>query len=148
MHLAPSILLVHPPTKVSLNRLVIRDEGSLIHHTSQSLWQITLCPTCQFRQGQVQRLWGMASPWKLVVDARIDLGLIISVVRWATLRAIVHATRVVVEASRAKGNLIHLGDEAIFRVMEGLEDVVEEGVITPSPEETFSLHQGQIRRNR
>jgi hypothetical protein len=93
-------------------------------------------------------LSGTANPWKLVKDARIDLGLVISVVRWATLRTIVHAARAVVEASRAKGNIMHLEDEVIFRVVEGLEDVVEEGVTIPSPEETFSLHQGQIRRNR
>jgi hypothetical protein len=80
----------------------------------------------------------------LVEDARIDLGLVISVARWATLHAIVHATRVVVEANRAKDSIMHLEDEVIFRVVEGLEDVVEEGVTTPSPEETFSLHQGQI----
>jgi hypothetical protein len=91
----------------------------------------------------------MAIPWKLVEDARIDLGLVISVARWATLHAIAHADRAVVEeASKAKDSIMHLEDEVIFRVMEGLEDVVEEGVTTPSPEETFSLHQGQIRRSR
>jgi hypothetical protein len=30
----------------------------------------------------------MASPWKLVKDTRIDLGLVISMVRWATLHMI------------------------------------------------------------
>jgi hypothetical protein len=59
---------------------------------------------------------------------------------------IVHAARVVVEeASRAKDSIMDLEDEVIFRVVEGLEDVVEEGVTTPSPEEIFSLHQGQTR---
>jgi hypothetical protein len=86
----------------------------------------------------------MASPWKLVEDARIDLGLVISVVKWATLHAIVHAARVVVEeASRANEIIMDLKDKVIFRVMEGLEDMVEVGVTTPSPEETFSSHQGQ-----
>jgi hypothetical protein len=89
----------------------------------------------------------MASPWKLVKDARIDLGLVISVVKWATLHAIVHAARAVVEeASKARDSIMDLEDEVIFRAMEGLEeDVVEEGVTTPSLEETFSLHQGQTR---
>jgi hypothetical protein len=90
----------------------------------------------------------MASPWKLVEDARIDLGLVISVVKWATLHTIVHTTRVVVEASEAKGSLMHLKDEVIFRVVEGLEDVVEEGVTTPCLEGIFSLHPGQIRCNK
>jgi hypothetical protein len=85
----------------------------------------------------------MASPWKLVEDARIDLGLVISVVKWATSHAIVHAARAVVEANRARDSIMHLEDEVIFRVVEGLEDVVEEEVTTPSPEETFSSHQGQ-----
>jgi hypothetical protein len=65
-----------------------------------------------------------------------------------SLRAIVHAARVVVEASRARGIIVHLEDEVIFRVVEGLEDMVEEGVTTPSPEEIFNLHQGQTRCNR
>jgi hypothetical protein len=85
----------------------------------------------------------------LVGDARIDLGLVISVVRWATSHAIVHAARAVVEeVSRNKDSIMDLEDEVIFRVMEGLEDVVEEGVTTPSPEETFNSHQGQTRRNK
>jgi hypothetical protein len=87
----------------------------------------------------------MASPWKLVKDARTDLGLVISVVKWATLHAIVHAARAVVEEAReAKDSLMDLEDEVIFRVVEGSEDVVEVGVIAPSLEEIFSLHQGQI----
>jgi hypothetical protein len=118
--------------------------------TSQSLSRITIRPTCQSRQGQVQPFWGTASPWKLVKDARIDLGLIISVIRWATLHTIVHAARAVVEeASRAKDSIMDLEDEVIFRVVEGLEeDMVEVGVTTPSPEEIFSLHQGQTQRNK
>jgi hypothetical protein len=101
-----------------------------------------LCYIYQSRQGQVQRLWGTASPWKLVEDARTDLGLVISVARWVTLHAIVHATRAVVEANRAKGIIMYLKDEVIFRVVEGLEDIVEEGVTTSSPDEIFNLHQG------
>jgi hypothetical protein len=88
----------------------------------------------------------MASPWKLVEDARIDLGLVISVVKWATLHVIVPAARAVVEeASKAKDTIMDLEDEVIFRVVEGLEDVVEVGVTTPSLEETFSSHQDQTR---
>jgi hypothetical protein len=64
-------------------------------------------------------LWSIASPWKLVKDARIDLGLVISVVKWATLHTIVHTARAVVEANRAKGSLMYLEDEVIFRVVEG-----------------------------
>jgi hypothetical protein len=145
MYYAPSIKPAHPSIKASLNRLVIWDEDSLTHPTSQSLLWITICLTCQSRQGRVQPFWGTASPWKLVEDARIDLGLVISVVRWATLHVIVHATRAVVEeASRAKDSIMDLEDEVIFRVVEGLEkDVVEEGVTTSSPEEISSLHQGQ-----
>jgi hypothetical protein len=84
----------------------------------------------------------------LVKDARTGLGLVISVAKWVTLCAIVHAARAVVEASRARGIIMHLEDEVIFRVVEGLEDMVEEGVTTPSPDEIFNLHQGQTRRNR
>jgi hypothetical protein len=80
----------------------------------------------------------------LVVDARIDLALVISVARWATLHAIAHTARAVVEeANTAEGILMHLEDKVIFRVVEGLEDVVEEGVTTPSPDKIFNLHQGQ-----
>jgi hypothetical protein len=149
MYHALSIKPAHPPTKASLNRLAIRDEGSLMPPTFQSLSRIIIRRICQSRQGWVQHFWGTASPWKLVEDARIDLGLVISVVRWATSHAIVHATRAVVEeASRAKDSIMDLEDEVLFKVVEGLEDVVEEGVTTPSPEETFSLHQGQTRRSK
>jgi hypothetical protein len=87
----------------------------------------------------------MASPWKLVGDARIDLGLVISVVRWATLCVIILTTRAVEEeANRASNIMVDLGDEVNFRVIEGLEDVVEVRVTAPSLEETFSLYQGQI----
>jgi hypothetical protein len=115
--------------------------------TSQSLLRITIRHIYQSRQGQVQPFWGTASPWKLVEDARIDLGLVISVVRWATSHTIVHAARAVVEeASRAIDKIVDLEGEVIFRVVEGLEeDVVEVGVTAPSPEEIFSSHQGQTR---
>jgi hypothetical protein len=134
--------------KDSLNRHVIRVDDSLTPPTFRSLWRIICLLICRFTQGLVLHFWGKASPWKLVEDARIDLGLVISVARWATLCAIAHAARAVVEASRAKGSIVHLKDEVIFRVVEGLEDVVEEGVTTSSLEETFSLHPGQIRYNR
>jgi hypothetical protein len=84
----------------------------------------------------------MASPWKLVKDTRIDLGLVISVAKWATSHTIVHAARAVVEANRARGNTMHLKDKVIFRVVEGLEDMVKVRVTAPSLEEIFSLHQG------
>jgi hypothetical protein len=137
----PYTHLAHPPTKASLSRLVIRDDDSLMLPISRSLWRITPPHTYQFRQGQVQHSSGTASPWKLVEDTRTDLGLVISVARWVTSRVIAHA-------ARAKGIIMHLADEVIFRVVEGLEDMVEEGVTTSSPEEIFSLHQGRTRRNR
>jgi hypothetical protein len=84
----------------------------------------------------------------LVNDARIDLGLVINVVKWATSCMIVHTARAVVEANKARGNLMHLVDEVIFRVMEGLKDVVEVRVTAPNPKETFSSHPGQIRHSR
>jgi hypothetical protein len=46
-------------------------------------------------------------------------------------------------ASRAKDSIMHLKDKVIFRVVEGLENMVEVRVTTPSPEEIFSLYQGQ-----
>jgi hypothetical protein len=128
MYHAPNTKLAHPPTKASLNRLVIQDKDSLTLPTFQSLSQITIRYICQSRQGWVQHFWGMASPWKLVEDTRIDLGLVISVVRWATLHVIAHAARAVVEeASRAKDSIMDLEDKVIFRVVEGLENVVEVG---------------------
>jgi hypothetical protein len=149
MYHAPNTKLAHPPIKASLSRLVIWDEDSLMQPTSQSLSRTIIRCTCQSRQGQVQHSWGTASPWKLVADARIDLGLVISVVRWATSHAIVHAARAVVEmANKANDSIMDLENEVIFRVVEGLEDVVEEGVTTPSPEETFNSHQGQTRRSK
>jgi hypothetical protein len=147
MSLAPSFVPTHPPTKASLNRLVIWDKDSLMLPTFQSLSRIIICLICQSRRGQVQPFWGTVSPWKLAEDARTDLGLVISVAKWVTLHAIIHAARAVVEeANRAELIIMDLEDEVIFRVVEGLEeDVVEVRVTAPSPEEIFSLHQGQIR---
>jgi hypothetical protein len=144
-----NLMPAHPPIKASLNRLVTQEDDSLMLPTSQSLSRITIRRICQSRQGQVQPFWGTASPWKLVEDVRIDLGLVISVVRWDTLHTIVHAARAVVEeANRARDNILDLEDEVICRVVEGLEDVVEVGVTAPSLEEIFSLHQGQTRRSK
>jgi hypothetical protein len=101
--------------KTSLNRHVSRDDDHLIAHIFKSLWRITRLHINQCKQGLVQPFWGMASPWKLVEDARIDLGLVISVARWATSRVIVHAARVVVEANWARiDHLEFLKDEVIF----------------------------------
>jgi hypothetical protein len=82
----------------------------------------------------------------LVEDTRIDLGLVISMARWVTSHTIAPIDQV--EANRANGIIVDLEDEVIFRVMEGLEDMVEEGVTTPSLEKNLILHQDQIHSNR